>query len=142
MNLIPLLLAQNDDNAGALGALCGLVCQCGAFIVFVVPWIAGMWKLFEKAGKPGWAAIIPFFNTYVLNEVARKEILWFVLTLIPCINIVAWIVICIDVAKQFGKDPLYGIGLALLPFIFFPLLGFSNAVYQPMGPMTPKAPPM
>jgi hypothetical protein len=134
MSLIPVLLAQNEDAAGALGALCGLVCQCGIFAVFVVPAIAGMWKIFEKAGKPGWAAIIPFYNMFVLTEVARKEILWFVLTLIPCVNIVALIVICIDVAKRFGKDPAYGIGLALLPFIFFPLLGFSEARYQPMGP--------
>lgn len=134
MNLIPLLLAQRDDGAGALGALCGLVCQCGVFLVFVVPTIAGMWKLFEKAGKPGWAAIVPFYNMFVLNEVARKEILWFVLTLIPCVNIVAMIVICMDVAKHFGKDPIYGVGLALLPFIFFPLLGFSDARYQPMAP--------
>ena len=96
------------------------------FVVFVVPTIAGMWKLFEKAGKPGWAAIIPFYNMFVLNEIARKEILWFVLTLIPCVNIVAMIVICMDVAKHFGKDPIYGVGLALLPFIFFPLLASAT----------------
>jgi hypothetical protein len=137
MHQIPLLLAQNDDTAGALGALCGLACNCIVFLVFVVPTVVGMWKVFEKAGKPGWAAIIPFFNMFVLNEVARKEILWFVLTLIPCINIVALIVICMDVAKNFGKDPLYGIGLALLPFVFFPLLGFSDARYQPVAPMGP-----
>lgn len=134
MNLIPLLLAQRDDSAGALGALCGLVCQCGVFIVFVVPTIAGMWKIFEKAGKPGWASLIPFYNMFVLNEVARKDIIWFVLTLVPCVNIVALIVICMDVAKQFGKDPIYGVGMALLPFIFFPLLGFSDARYQPAAP--------
>ena len=80
MNLIPLLLAQRDDSGSALGALCGLVCNCGIFLVIVVPTIAGMWKVFEKAGKPGWAAIIPFYNMFILNEVARKEILWFILT--------------------------------------------------------------
>ena len=133
MNLIPLLLAQRDDSGSALGALCGLACNCGIFLVIVVPTIAGMWKVFEKAGKPGWAAIIPFYNMFILNEVARKEILWFVLTLLPCINIVALIVICMDVAKHYGKDPIYGIGLALLPFIFFPMLGFSDARYQPMA---------
>ena len=138
MNLIPLLLAQRDDAAGgALGALCGLVCQCGVFLVFVVPTVAGMWKLFEKAGKPGWASLVPFYNIFVLNEVARKEIIWFVLALVPCIQILALILICIDVAKNFGKDPAYGVGLALLPFVFFPLLGFSDARYQPTTPAAP-----
>lgn len=133
MNLFP-LLAQNDDAAGAIGALFGLLCNCVMFLVVVVPAVAGAWKTFEKAGKPGWAAIIPFYNYYVLTEVARKEILWFILTLVPCIQIVALIVLCIDVAKNFGKGPGFGVGLALLPFIFFPILGFSNAQY-----LTPPA---
>jgi hypothetical protein len=137
MSWMPLLLAQRDDQAGALGALCGVLCNCAIILVVVVPMIAGMWKVFEKAGKPGWAAIIPFYNMFVLTEVARKDILWFVLTLVPCVNIVAMIIISMDVAKNFGKDSAYGIGLALLPFIFFPLLGFSDAVYQPTAPMPP-----
>jgi hypothetical protein len=137
MNWLPLLLAQNDDRGGALGALCGLLCNCAVFLVFVVPTIAGMWKLFEKAGQPGWAAIIPFYNMFVLNQIARKEILWFVLTLVPCVNIVAVVLICMDVAKNFGKDPVYGVGLAFLPFVFFPMLGFSDARYQPVTPMGP-----
>ena len=139
MNSFPWMLAQNDDAGGAIAALMGLVCNCAIFLVIVVPTVAGMWKVFEKAGKPGWAAIIPFFNTFVLTEVARKEILWFVLTLVPCINIVAVIVICLDVAKNFGKGPGFGIGLALLPFVFFPLLGFSDARYQPTTTMVPPA---
>ena len=138
MNLIPLLLAQNnDDAAGALGALCGLGCNCVILLVVVVPFVAGLWKVFEKAGRPGWAAIVPFYNMYLLTEIARKDIIWFVLTLLPCVNIVAMIVICMDVAKNFGKDPAYGVGLALLPFIFFPLLGFSDARYQPTTPLPP-----
>jgi len=131
MNPFPLLLAQNDDAGGAVGALFGLCCQCGFFLIIVVPMLAGMWKIFEKAGQPGWAAIIPIYNLYVLNEVARKEILWFILALLPCINIVAIIVIWMDVAKNFGKDPMYGLGLAFLTPIFAPILGFSDAKYQP-----------
>jgi Family of unknown function (DUF5684) len=137
MNLFP-LLAQNDDAGGAIAALLGLVCNCG-LLVFVLVAVVGMWKVFEKAGKPGWAAIIPIYNMYVLTEIARKEILWFILTLLPCINIVALIVICIDVAKNFGKGPGFGIGLALLSPIFFPILGFSDARYQAMPPTTPPA---
>ena len=137
MNLIPLLLAQDNDAGGALAALVGLLCNCAVFLVIVVPLIAGMWKIFEKAGQPGWAAIIPIYNMYVLTQIAGKDILWFVLTLVPCIQIVAIVVIWMDVAKRFGKDPIYGLGLAFLGPIFAPLLGFSNAKYQPMAPTTP-----
>ena len=139
MSLFPVLLAQNDDAGGAIAALVGMLCQCAMFLIFVVPTIAGMWKVFEKAGQPGWAALIPFYNAFVLTQVARKEILWFILTLVPCINIVALIVICIDVAKNFGKDPIYGVGMAFLPFIFFPILGFSDARYLAAPPTTPPA---
>jgi hypothetical protein len=131
MNLFPVLLAQNEDAAGAMGALFGLCCQCGFILIVLVPFFAGLWKIFEKAGQPGWAAIVPIYNLYVLNEVARKEILWFVLALVPCVNIVAIVVIWMDVAKNFGKDAMWGLGLAFLGPIFAPLLGFSNATYQP-----------
>jgi hypothetical protein len=134
MNQFPLLLAQGDEAAGAIGAMLGLLCNCVIFLLIVVPTAAGLWKTFEKAGKPGWAGIIPIYNMFVLTEIAKKEILWFILTLVPCINIVALILICIDVAKNFGKGPGFGVGLALLPFIFFPMLGFSNAQY-----LTPPA---
>ena len=140
MNLIPLLLAQNDDAGGALGALCSMACSCGFILVLIVPLLAGLWKLFEKAGQPGWAGIIPFYNMFVVTTaIARKEVLWFVLLLIPCVNIVAAFIIWIEVAKNFGKDPLYGVGLALLPFIFVPLLAFSDARFQPAGPTPPPA---
>jgi hypothetical protein len=130
MNQFPLLLAQNDDGANAVAALFGLLCNCMVLFVFVVPAVIGLWKTFEKAGKPGWAAIIPFYNGYVLTEVARKEILWFILTLIPCVQYIALIILCIEVAKNFGKGAGFGVGLALLPFIFFPMLGFGSAQYQ------------
>lgn len=131
MNLLPLLLAQNDDAGGAIAALMGMCCPCFFVLIFIVPLLAGMWKIFEKAGKPGWAAIVPIYNLWVLNEIAGKEVLWFILALVPCVNIVALVMIWMDVAKNFGKDPMYGLGLALLGPIFAPLLGFSNAKYQP-----------
>jgi len=94
--------------------------------------IAGVWKTFEKAGQPGWAAIIPFYNIYVLLKVAGRPGWWLLLYLIPCVGIIVAIVVSIDVAKNFGKDTLFGLGLAFLGFIFFPVLGFSNAQYQPV----------
>ena len=138
-NAIPLLLAQQpefappgDDGAGAAGAAAAMGGLCVMFVYFllIVLMIAGLWTTFAKAGRPGWAAIIPIYNMFVLTEVARKEILWFVLTLVPCINIVALILISIDVAKNFGKGTGFGLGLAFLPFIFYPMLGFGGARYQ------------
>ena len=140
LNALPLLLAQQpefgppvDDGTGAAAgaaAAMGGLCVMFIYFVLIVGVIAGMWMTFAKAGRPGWAAIIPFYNVFVLTEIARKEILWFILTLLPCINIVAIILISIDVAKNFGKGAGFGIGLALLPFIFYPILGFSGARYQ------------
>ena len=132
MNLFPVLLAQNDEAAGAVGALLALICNCIIPVAVAAAIIAGMWKVFEKAGQPGWAAIIPFYNMYVATQIAGRDILWFILLLVPCINIVAAILIWMDVAKNFGKDPIWGVGIAFLPFIFLPLLGFSDARYQPV----------
>jgi hypothetical protein len=132
MNLFPMLLAQNDDAGGAIAALVGLICNCVVPLAFTVAIVAGMWKVFEKAGQPGWAALIPFYNMYVATQIAGRDILWFILLLVPCVNIVASIVIWMDVAKNFGKDAIWGVGIAFLPFIFLPLLGFGDAKYQPV----------
>ena len=100
-----------------------------AFIIFV---IAGWWKTFEKAGKPGWGAIIPIYNTYLLLKIAGKPGWWLLLFLIPIVNFIILIVVCIDAAKAFNKGTGFGLGLAFLGFIFFPILGFGDAEY--VGP--------
>lgn len=92
--------------------------------------LAGMWKMFVKAGKPGWAAIIPIYNMIVILEIVGRPIWWILLLLIPCVNIVVSIIVFIDLAKSFGKDALFGILLWLFGFIFIPVLGFGSAKYQ------------
>jgi hypothetical protein len=137
-SLVPVLaLMQNNDYggdtaagiAGCLGG--GIGCVIGLAVLAVV--VAGMWKVFEKAGQPGWAAIIPIYNVYVLTQIAGRDIVWFILALIPIVNFVAAIVISIDVARKFGQGTGFGIGLALFPFIFYPILGFGDARYNPQG---------
>src|SRR5262249_37411749 len=104
------------------------------YLVLIVLAIAGMWKTFEKAGQPGWAAIVPFYNWYVLTtKIARKEILWFVLVFIPLVNLVAIIIVSVEVAKKFGRGAGFGVGLAFLSFIFYPILGFGDAQYEGRG---------
>jgi hypothetical protein len=98
--------------------------------------IAGVWKVFVKAGKPGWAAIVPIYNMWVMAEIAGKEGWWGLLCLIPLVGIVFAIIIMIGVAQAFGKGVGYGLGLAFLGFIFWPMLGFGSDQYggAPKGP--------
>lgn len=91
--------------------------------------IAGIWKVFTKAGQPGWGAIIPIYNMYLLCVIAGKPGWWILLCFIPIVNIVVSILIFLGVAEQFGQSAGFGIGLWLLGFIFFPVLGFGSAQY-------------
>ena len=86
--------------------------------------------MFVKAGKPGWAAIIPIYNAIVLLQIAGKPLWWIILLLIPIVNIVIGIIVCLAVARNFGESGAFGVGLAFLGVIFFPILGFGSAQYQ------------
>ena len=103
--------------------------------------IAGMWKVFTKAGQPGWASIVPIYNMIVMLEIAGKPLWWFVLMLIPFVNIVIFIIVMIELAKNFGKGAGFGLGLAFLGFIFFPILGFGDARYKGYQQQQPPPPP-
>ena len=121
---VPLIAQEGGGGGGILGSLIPL-----AIVVAVV---AGFWKTFTKAGKPGWGAIIPIYNVILLLEIAGRPIWWILLMLIPLVNIVTAIIVSIDVAKNFGKGTGFGLGLAFLGFIFYPILGFSDAQYRPV----------
>jgi len=92
--------------------------------------IVAMWKVFTKAGQPGWASIIPIYNLYIWCKIVGRPGWWIILLLIPFVNIIVGIILCIDMAKSFGKGVGFGIGLALLGIIFWPILGFGSAQYQ------------
>ncbi len=111
------------------------------YIAVVVVVLAGMWKTFSKASRPGWAAIIPIYNIYTLVKVAGRPGWWTILYFIPFVNFVISIIISLDVAKAFGKGAGFGIfGLWLFGFIGYPMLGFGSATYQGSGSSTPAAP--
>lgn len=103
--------------------------------------IAAQWKIYTKAGKPGWACIIPIYNILVLLEIVGKPWWWLLLMLIPLVNFVFFIWMYNLLSKSFGKSEGFTVGMILLPFIFFPILGFGDAVYQgPAGlPQQPAA---
>ena len=92
--------------------------------------IVSMWKVFEKAGQPGWGILIPIYNAYLILVIAGKPGWWLLLYCIPFVNIVIAIIVSIDIAKNFGKDAGFGIGLAFLGIIFYPILAFGDAQYQ------------
>ena len=100
-----------------------------ALAIFVAI-IAGFWKVFTKAGQPGWAAIVPIYNLIVLLQIAGKPLWWIILFFLPFANLVAAVLVGLAVAKKFGKSDAFGLGLGLLAFIFYPILGFSDAQYQ------------
>jgi hypothetical protein len=119
---------QQDDLFGVLfgvvGALVGLV-------VGLVGLIA-MWKVFTKAGKPGWAVLIPIYNLYVLLEIVGRPVWWLIMLLIPFINVIFMFILAFDLAKSFGKGAGFALGLIFLNLIFFLILGFGSAQY--VGP--------
>ena len=102
------------------------------FCAFIVFELAAMWKVFEKAGKPGWASLIPIYNAIVLIEIAGKPIWWFLLYFIPVVNIVIGIIVVHNVSRNFGKDVGFTLGLIFLGFIFYPILAWGDAQY--LGP--------
>jgi len=114
-----------------MGAAIGIIFYL-AFIVFI---IASIWKVFVKAGHPGWAAIVPIYNIYILLKIAGKPGWWLLLFFIPLVSIVIAILVSIEIAKAFGKSAGFGVGLALLGFVFYPILGFGDAEYQSAPPL-------
>lgn len=88
--------------------------------------IISLWKIFTKGNKPGWASLIPFYNMIVLTQIADLSIVYFILLLVPIVQIYAIIKIYINIAKKFGKSSSFAIGLFFLPIIFFPILAFSD----------------
>ena len=101
--------------------------------------VAGVWKTFEKAGEPGWAAIVPIYNLYVLVKISGNQWWWLILLFIPVINILAQAKISIDVADKFGQGILFGLGLLVLSFVFYPLVGFGDYQYRGSTPSTGSA---
>jgi len=124
-----LFLAQETSDYGTTHGGPGPVFWICYFAVIILL-IAAIWKVFSKAGQPGWAAIIPIYNFYVMCKVAGRPGWWLLLMLIPFVNFVIAIILNVDIAKRFGKGVGFAVGMILLPFIFWPILGFGSAQYQ------------
>jgi hypothetical protein len=118
-----LILANSDF--GSLGA--GMVILYLAILVLVV---ASWWVINQKAGKPGWAAIIPIYNIIVELQIAKMNPWLVLLMFVPIANVVVLIMMYINIARLFGKGVGYALGLIFLSIIFLPMLAFGTAKYQ------------
>jgi len=107
------------------------------YIIIFIPMIFGWWKIFTKAGKPGWACIIPFYNYIVACEIVGKPVWWFLLMICPCINFIFLIWVLNLLCKSFGKSEGFTVGMLFLNPIFACILGFGDAVY--LGPTAKEA---
>jgi len=113
------------SQEGQLGPL-------GTLVVFalVIVMIVAVWKIFTKAGEPGWAALIPIYNAIVYLRIAGKPLWWIILFIIPVVNFIVALFVSLSLAKNFGKGTGFGIGLWLLSPIFLVILGFDSSKYQ------------
>lgn len=121
----------------AYGILAIYVFVSLALLIIYVVGVIARWKIFTKAGRPGWSALIPFYSTYVLCEVVGRPGWWFLLLLIPLVNIVISLLIAMDLAKAFNQSQTFGIvALWLLQFvglswIGYLILAFGDSRYMP-----------
>jgi hypothetical protein len=123
------------DSSVANAAIAGSIVYSVIMIVIAVVALVAMWKIYVKAGKPGWAAIIPIYNIIVYLQIAGRPIWWIVLLLIPGVNVIIGIILCIDIAKCFGKSGVWGFFmLCVLSIIGILILAFGKAQYTAPQP--------
>lgn len=107
------------------------------YLAILILLIASLWKIFKKAGKPGWASIIPIYNIIVWLEIVGKPWWWiFLIFFMPVVDIILLIIMIHLLSKSFGKSGWFTVGLLFLGIIFYPILAFGNAKY--VGPAGAK----
>ncbi len=126
--------STTDLDPEAAAALGSMMAVYGVIIlVIVVIAIVAMWKLFAKAGRPGWAAIVPIYNAYVLFDIVYGKGIKFLLMFVPILNVVVEIAIYIRLAQAYGKGAGFGIAMLFFPYVCMPILAFGSAQYN--GPI-------
>jgi len=115
------------DNAGSAagGAVIALISLALAVVA-----VAAQWKVFVKAGRPGWACLIPIYNIYVMCKIAGKPGWWILLMVVPIVQIVVAVLVSVGIAQRFGRGTGFAVGMVFLPFIFWCILGFGDATYR------------
>ncbi len=117
---------SNEDSMAMLSLMYTLL---PVALVLIVLFIVSFWKLHEKAGYPGWATLIPFYNFYIYLKIGGKSGWWLLLAMIPYIGIIWQIGAVNSFTRAFGKSVSWTIGCIFLPFIFYPIMAFSKNIY-------------
>lgn len=123
-------MSSTTATGAAVGAIMAYLTLFELVVTAFV--LAALWRVFTKAGRPGWAAIVPVYNAYTLLKTVGRPGWWVVLLVIPFVNLVVLAIVQSDLAQSFAKGGGFAIGLFFLPFIFMPILAFSDARY--VGP--------
>jgi len=134
MTTVPALLLQQDAGNAPSAALLGMgLIFFLVLMVVALVLIIAMWRVYTKAGQPGWAILIPIYNIYILLKIAGRPGWWVILYIIPLVNIVIALLVAIDIAKSFGQSATFGVVLLfLLSAVGYLMLGFGN--YKYVGP--------
>ena len=134
----------------ATGIIILLVITCLIAVAAAIVYLIGLMKVFKKAGRPGWAAFAPGYDSVLLCEIAGIDPRWVLIivwgSLISIIPILGGLVFAVaaiyfaillnvSLARAFGKSDGFAVGLILLPFVFYPILGFGSAKYGKVNPM-------
>jgi len=117
------VIAATSSSSSPFGIL--LLIPLAIFVFYV----AAGWKVFAKAGEPGWGVFVPIYNLYLVCKISGRPEWWLILFFIPLVNVAIGLIVAMDIAKAFAKSAGFGIGLWLLGFIFVPILGFGSARY-------------
>jgi hypothetical protein len=91
--------------------------------------IVSMWRIFEKADLPGWAAFVPFYNLVTMYRLVGRSPRQSALLLVPILNVYLYIRLMNELARAFGGDHFFTVSLLVSPFIAFPMIAFSRAAY-------------
>lgn len=116
-------------NNNEKGLIVFMVIFIISILVIGIVMVISLWKIFEKAGKPGWACLVPIYNNMVMAEIGGKESWFGLLPMIPYIGVIWSIWIQNRLSKSFGKEIGFTLGMIFLPLIFFPILAFGSAEY-------------
>lgn len=109
---------------GMFGGFFFLICSLVLILILV-----SLWKVFVKAKKPGWAALVPIYNVVIMLEIAGMPTWYIFLMFIPLVNLVIGLMILVNLTKAFGKSTGFVLGVIFLPLIFYPILAFDKSEY-------------
>ena len=130
--------AQQSSGSAAAAGAAGISTLVSLAIAILE--VVAIWRLFSRAGQPGWASIIPIYNTIVMLHVTGKSGWWLLGLFVPLLNIFVYCRMMVNMAQVFGRGVGFGIGNIFLPFIFLPILAFSNSPYVGPAPQMRAVP--